>query len=109
MADYQFEEEDYDAALSGRTLKRMLTLTLSHWTWLAGFLVLVTIVAIQDSIFSFLKKEIIDLGITPADIPALTRVMVVFVLVSVTQAAGVFGFIFLASLLGVRVQYDLRQ
>ena len=109
MPDYQFEEEDYDAALSGRTLRRMLGLTLAHWPWLAGFVVLVTMVAIQDSIFSFLKKEIIDLGITPADLPALTRVMGVYAAISVAQAAGVFGFIYLASLLGERVQYDLRQ
>jgi ATP-binding cassette, subfamily B, bacterial len=109
MPDYQFEEEDYSSSVSGRTLRRMLGLTLSHWQWLAGFVALVAIVSIQDSIFSLLKKEIIDQGITPADVQALLRVMGIYAGMALTQAAGVFGFIYLAGILGERLQYDLRQ
>lgn len=109
MAHLEFEEEDYTSSVSGRTLRRMMSLTLAHWKWLAGFLVLVAVVSIQDSIFSLLKKEIIDQGVTPADIPALTRVMAVYAGMALTQAAGVFGFIYLAGILGERLQYDLRQ
>lgn len=84
-------------------------LTLAHWPWLAAFVALVTIVSIQDSIFSLLKKEIIDQGVTPADVPALLRVMGIYAGTALFQAGGVFGFIFFAGLLGERLQYDLRQ
>ncbi len=109
MASYEFEEEDFSSNVSGRTLRRMMSLTLAYRRWLVGFVVLVSVVSFQDSIFSYLKKEIIDLGITPADIPALLRVMGIYAAMAVTQAAGVFGFIYLAGILGERLQYDLRQ
>lgn len=109
MTDYQFEEEDYSTSVSGRTLRRMMGLTLSHWRWLAGFLVLIAIVSIQESVYSFLKKEIIDQGITPADVPALLRVIGIYAGMALTQAAAVFGFIYLAGILGERLQYDLRR
>lgn len=109
MAEYQFEEEDYSSTLSGRTLRRMMGLTLAHWPWLVAFVALVTIVSIQDSIFSLLKKEIIDQGVTPADVPALLRVMAIYAGTALFQAGCVFGFIFFAGLLGERLQYDLRQ
>ena len=70
----EFEEEDFQAQLSGKTIKRMFTLALPHKWWLIGFVVLIAIVAAQDGVFNFLKKQIIDLGITPNDPAALTRI-----------------------------------
>lgn len=106
---YEFEEEDFSTKLSGRTLRRMLGLTLPHRWWLIGFLVLVAIVSLQDSIFNYLKKLIIDQGITPRDTTALTGAIAIYAIVAATQAAGVFGFIYLAGILGERIQYDLRR
>lgn len=109
MDNYQFEEEDFNAQLSGKTLKRMLSLAMPHKGWLIGFIVLITIVAAQDGIFNYLKKQIIDLGITPGDPQALLRVLAIYAVIALTQAAGVFGFIYLAGILGERLQYDLRR
>ena len=109
MSNYEFEEEDFQAALSGRTMRRMLGLTLPHWPWLAGFLALITVVAVQDGVFNFLKKQIIDQGITPGDTAALTRVIAIYGSMVLVQAAAVFGFIYLAGMLGERLQYELRQ
>ncbi len=106
---YEFEEEDFQAQLSGKTLKRMFKLTLPHKWWLGGFIALITLTAIQDGVFNYLKKQIIDAGITPNDPAALTRVLVIYGLIALTQAGAVFGFIYLAGILGERVQYDLRQ
>ncbi|MDL1898277.1 hypothetical protein FBQ82_18675, partial [Anaerolineae bacterium CFX7] len=64
---YEFEEEDFQAQLSGKTLKRMFKLTLPHKWWLIGFIALITLTAIQDGVFNYLKKQIIDAGITPND------------------------------------------
>ncbi|MCC7164925.1 MAG: ABC transporter ATP-binding protein [Anaerolineae bacterium] len=105
----EFEEEDFQAQLSGKTIKRMFTLALPHKWWLIGFVVLIAIVAAQDGVFNYLKKLIIDAGITPNDPAALARIMAVYGVIAVSQAACVFGFIYLAGILGERVQYDLRK
>jgi len=109
MAHNEFEEEDFEASLSGKTLRRMLGLTLPHWPFLFGFIGLVAFVAIQDSVFNFLKKEIIDLGITPANTTALGWIVVIYAVMAVLQSAGVFGFIYLSGILAEQVQYDLRK
>ena len=109
MSQMEFEEEDFAASLNRRTIRRMMGLTLPHWPWLAGFVALIAFVAVQDAIFNFLKKQMIDLGITPADTVALGRVVGVYAGMAVFQSAGVFGFIYLAGILAERVQYDLRR
>ncbi len=107
--NYEFEEEDFQAQLSGKTIKRMFTLTLPHKWWLIGFVTLIAIVAAQDGVFNYLKKLIIDEGIVKQDTAALTNALIIYALIALTQAAGVFGFIYLAGILGERVQYDLRK
>jgi ATP-binding cassette subfamily B protein len=109
MTHHEFEEEDFEGTLSRRILRRMLGLTLPHWPWLVGFMALIAFVAIQDGVFNFLKKQFIDLGITPRDTTALAGVAAVYAVMMLLQAAGVFGFIYCAGLLGERLQYDLRQ
>lgn len=107
--NYEYEEEDFQAQLSGKTIKRMFTLALPHKAWLIGFVILIAIVAAQDGVFNYLKKQIIDTGITPHDPAALTNVMIIYAIIALAQAAGVFGFIYLAGILGERIQYDLRK
>jgi ATP-binding cassette subfamily B protein len=109
MSQMAFEEEDFTSSLNKNTLRRMLGLTLPHWPWLVGFIALIAFVAMQDAVFNFLKKQIIDLGVTPSDVGALTRVVGVYSGMAVLQSAGVFGFIYLAGILAERVQYDLRR
>jgi ATP-binding cassette subfamily B protein len=109
MSHIEFEEEDFEAAISGKTIRRMLGLTLPHWPWLAGFIALVGVTALQDGVFNFLKKQIIDRGITPGDTASLGTVTAIYAGMAVLQAAAVFGFIYLAGILAERVQYDLRQ
>jgi len=109
MSQYEFEEEEFTTNFNGRTIKRMMGLTLVHWPWLVGFVALVALVAMQDGVFNFFKKQIIDRGITPGDTAALTWVVAIYGGMAVLQAAGVFGFIYLAGILAERIQYDLRK
>ncbi|HLE30408.1 MAG TPA: ABC transporter ATP-binding protein [Anaerolineales bacterium] len=109
MPHQEFEEEDFEGALSGRILRRMLGLTRPHWPLLVGFVALIAFVAVQDGTFNFLKKQMIDRGVTARDTTALTWVVVIYAAMMVLQSAGVFGFIYCAGLLGERLQYDLRQ
>ena len=73
MANTYFEEEEFTTQFNGRTLRRILAQTRPHWTWVAGFLVLITIVSVLDGYFTFLSKRIIDQGILAGDQPALMR------------------------------------
>jgi ATP-binding cassette subfamily B protein len=109
MAVNEWEEEDFEESWDGRTLTRMLGLAARKRLWMAGFLVTVTLVAVSDSIFTYLKKLVIDQAITPGKPESLVWIFVLFGTLSLLQAGGVFTFIYLAGLLGEQIQYDLRR
>lgn len=109
MSVLEFEEEEFTTEFSGKTIRRILGLTKPHWRWLLGFLVTITIVSLLDSYFTFLGKQIIDLGILPSDRTVLIELVVRYGLLVFVQAVSVFGFIYLAGVLGERIQYDLRR
>lgn len=107
--DIEFEEEEFTTQFNGQTIKRILLQARPYWRWVAGFLVAVGLVSALDSYFTFLRKQMIDTGITPRDPSALAALGVNYALMTIVQAAGVFGFIYLAGILGERIQYDLRK
>lgn len=107
--DAEFEEEEFTTQFNGQTIKRILLQTRPHWKWVAGFLFAVAIVVALDAYFTYTRGLFIDEGITPRDTAALTRLGSMYAVMIVFQAAGVFGFIYLAGILGERVQYDLRK
>jgi ATP-binding cassette subfamily B protein len=109
MAMDQWEEEEFEESWDTRTLRRMLGLAARKKLWLAGFLVTVALVALSDSVFTYLKKLVIDGAIAPGRADSLIWISGLFIVLSVLQAAGVFTFIYLAGLLGERIQYDLRR
>ncbi|MCI0396770.1 MAG: ABC transporter ATP-binding protein/permease [Chloroflexi bacterium] len=109
MESYEFEEEEFTTQFNGRTLLRVLAQARPHWPKAAGFLVFITAVSLTDSTATYLGKQIIDQGIIPGDREALVRLVGLYCGLYAVQAVCVFGFIYLAGLLGERVQYDLRQ
>ena len=109
MSDYEFEEEEYTAQFNGRTILRILSHVRPHWTWVVGFMLAVAFVASLDAYFTYLSKRIIDEGIVAGNAEVLWQIVRVYGVLIVVQAGGVFGFIFLAGVLGQRVQYDLRK
>ncbi|MBN1439668.1 MAG: ABC transporter ATP-binding protein [Anaerolineales bacterium] len=109
MAIDQWEEEEFDESWDTGTLRRMLELAARHKAWLWGFVGTVALVALSDSYFNYLKKLVIDEAIIPGEPRALIRIGGLFLLLSLAQAAMVFTFIYLAGLLGERIQYDLRR
>ena len=104
-----FEEEEFSTEFNGRTLLRILALTKSHWRWVVGFVLTIVLVSALDSFFTFLSKRIIDEGIVAQNGAVLTEIVSVYGGLILVQAALVFGFIFLAGVLGERVRYDLRK
>ncbi len=109
MSGEYFEEEEFETQFNGKTLVRILGLTRQHWKYMAGFLVTIFIVAALDSLFTFISKQVIDLGIVPGDRAALVKYLTYYGELIIIQAVMVFGFIYLVSMLGERIRYDLRQ
>ncbi len=108
MAD-TYEEEEYNAHFSGSTLRRILELLRPHWRWTLGFLLTVAATAGLDALFTYISAHIIDDGILARDRDALIRLMALYGGLQVVQAGLVFGFIYLVSMLGERIRYDLRK
>jgi len=105
-----FDEEELESKVSGRTLWRILALARPYWRWVVGFVVLVALSSFADSYVTFLRKQMVDQGIgPPADLGALTWALVLYGLTIVFQAAIILGMIYLAGVLGERLQYDLRK
>jgi ATP-binding cassette subfamily B protein len=109
VSHFDYEEEEYDAQVNGRTVLRILAQTRPHWRWVVGFLVTVAVVSFQDAYFTFLSKRIIDEGIGAGNLSALGRIVATYAVLQVIQAAAVFVFFYLAGVLGERIQYDLRR
>jgi len=109
VPEFEFEEEEFTTKFNGRIVVRMLAQTASHWPWLVGFLVAITVVAGIDSYFTFLSKRIVDEGIRAGDRAMLARLVTTYGLLIVVQAVFVFGMIFLTGVLGQRIRYDLRR
>ena len=107
--DIEFEEEEFTTQFNGQTIKRILLQTKPHWKWVLGFLFAVVVVVVLDAYFTYTRGLFIDEGIVPHDAAALTRLATLYAVMIVFQAAGVFGFIYLAGILGERIQYDLRK
>ena len=109
MSDEYFEEEEFTTQFNGKTAVRIVALTRPYWRWLVGFLFAIGFVSLLDSFFTYLNKLIIDQAITTGDTSALFRIASIYGVLILVQAVGVFGFIFLAGVLGERIRYDLRQ
>lgn len=109
MPDDYFEEEEFQTQFNGKTFKRILSLIIPHMKWVIGFLVTIALVSAMDAIFTYLSKQIIDQGIMQQNAQVLVKILIIYASVQVMQAGGVFGFVYLAGILGERVRYDLRR
>jgi ATP-binding cassette subfamily B protein len=92
-----------------RLLPRMLGCIGKYplFTW--GFLVLVVLIAVQDSVYTYISKLIIDEGIIAHNISRLYTLVGFYAGMAVLQAVGVFSLIYIAGVLGEKVNYDLRK
>jgi ATP-binding cassette subfamily B protein len=110
MPEYdQFEEEEFTTQFNGRVIARMLAQVRPYWKWVVGFMLLIALCSVGDSLFTYLGKRILDEGIVVGDRAQLVRLLTTYGVLAVLQAASVFGFIYLAGVLGERVHYDIRR
>jgi ATP-binding cassette subfamily B protein len=105
----ELEEEEHTSQVTGPTLKRILDLLRPHWGWMVGFLILIGLTAGSDALFTYINKYMIDEGIMKKSVPTLLHYASLYGGLQFIQAGMVFGFIYLAGILGERIQYDLRK
>src|SRR5512139_911986 len=105
----ELEEEEHTSQLTSPVVKRILGLLRPHWRWVVGFMIAILLTSILDAFFTYLNKQIVDLAIAQKDTSALTRIAMIYGTLQIFQAGFVFIFIYLAGVLGERVQYDLRK
>lgn len=109
MADIELEEEEHTGQITGKTIGRIAGLMKAHWRWVVGFWVMILLTSSIDSFFTYLNKGIVDQGIVAQNRQALIRIVTLYGSLILFQAVSVFTFIYLAGVLGERIQYDLRQ
>lgn len=105
----ELEEEEYTSPLTMPVVRRIGALLKPHWRWVAGFLLTIALVSAQDSVFTYISKQIIDLGIVKKDVDMIWKLAWIYGGMIILQSALIFTFIYLAGVLGERVQYDLRK
>lgn len=103
------EEEEYTSQLTAPTFTRIMGLIKPHRRWMVGFLMAIIVTAASDSVFTYINKLIIDQGIVAKNIPVLYKYASFYGGLQLMQAVLVFTFIYLVSILGERIQYDLRK
>ena len=111
MSDEQIEleEEEYTSQLTAPVFKRIAGLLRPHWKWVLGFLITIALTSATDAYFTYLNKDIVDNGINLKNTAVLTRIAWLYGSIILFQAVSVFTFIYLAGVLGERIQYDLRK
>ncbi|MFC2028653.1 ABC transporter ATP-binding protein [Chloroflexota bacterium] len=105
----ELEEEEHTSQWTAPTFKRILGLLKPHSLWLWGFLISAAGTAGLDAIFTFINRAMIDEGIATRNISILLKYAYLYGGLQIIQAGMVFGFIYLAGILGERIQYDLRK
>jgi len=105
----EIEEEEYTSQLTTPVLKRILALLRPHKKWVIGFLIMIALTSVTDAYFTYLNLQIVDTAIVPGDPTALVPIAAIYGSLIFLQAIFVFSFIYLAGVLGERVQYDLRK
>jgi ATP-binding cassette, subfamily B, bacterial len=109
MSIMDFEEEDYKSKLTAPVFKRIAEVMKPHKKTVLGFLFFIGLTSIIEAYFTFLNKQIIDQGIIQSNVEALWRIGKIYGGVLIILSGSVFSFIYLAGILGERVQYDLRK
>ncbi len=106
---YGFEEEEFTTKVNGRVVMRIMRQVMPYWRWILGFIAMIALTSVADSYFTYLSKLLIDEGIVAGDTARLTQLLITYGGLSVFQAITVFSFVYLAGVLGERVQYDMRK
>ena len=107
--EIELEEEEFTSQITTPTFKRIVGLLKPHKRWMVGFLIATAGTAGLDALFTYINRSMIDQGIANHSIPTLLKYASYYGGLQLMQGALVFFLIYLAGVLGERVQYDLRK
>src|SRR5512142_1415819 len=105
----EIEEEEYTSQLTAPVVRRIAGLMRPHWRWVVGFFITIALTSSTDAYFTYINKQFVDQGINLKNKSALMRIVVIYGSFQLLQSGFVFSFLYLAGVLGERVQYDLRK
>jgi ATP-binding cassette, subfamily B, bacterial len=105
----ELEEEEYTSNLTAPVFKRILGLMKPHMNWVIGFFITIALTSCGDAYFTYLNKGMIDTGISLGNSAAVMHIAMIYGSLILCQAVTVFCFVYLAGVLGERIQYDLRK
>ena len=105
----ELEEEEHTSNLTGPVFSRILGLLKPHWKWVVGFLITIAGTSGLDAYFTYINKQIVDQGINGGDPARVMQLATLYGGFIILQSGMVFTFIYLAGVLGERIQYDLRK
>ena len=105
----EIEEEEYTSNLTAPVFKRIVGLMKPHMNWVIGFFVTIALTSCGDAYFTYLNKGMVDAGISLGNSAAVMHIATIYGSLILCQAVTVFSFVYLAGVLGERIQYDLRK
>src|SRR5262245_61376997 len=105
----ELEEEEYTSQLTAPVFKRIVGLLSPHWKWARGCFVAIALTSVTDAGLTYINKGFVDQGINPHDTARLFALARIYGSIIIFQMATVFTFVYLAGVLGERIQYDLRR
>ncbi len=105
----ELEEEEYTSNLTAPVFRRILGLMKPHMNWVIGFFVTIALTSCGDAYFTYLNKGMVDTGISLGNSAAVMHIAMIYGTLILCQAVTVFSFVYLAGVLGERIQYDLRK
>ena len=105
----EIEEEEYTSQLTAPVLRRIAGLLRPHWKRVVGFFLTIALTSSTDAYFTYINKQFVDQGINLRNGAALMHLATLYGSIILFQAVTVFTFVYLAGVLGERVQYDLRK
>src|SRR5512143_234761 len=105
----ELEEEEHTSELTAPILRRIIGLMKPHWRWVVGFFLTIALTSTTDAYFTYINKQFVDQGIELKNPAALTHLGMLYGGIILFQAGTVFTFVYLAGVLGERIQYDLRR
>jgi ATP-binding cassette subfamily B protein len=105
-----FEETDYAReGATGKIFLRIFKFMKPHWGLMAVFLIAVILTSIMDAYITYLTKRIIDEGILSGQVKVLLDILKQYGALILFEACTVFSFVYVVSIVGEKVRFDLRQ
>jgi ATP-binding cassette subfamily B protein len=104
-----FDEEDFQGKIDRNIIKRIFQFAMPYRNWFFAFICFTLLTTLMDSIQVILNKYLIDQAILTGSKSEAVRIVRYYGLTILVQAVSVFGFVYIAGMIGERIWYDLRQ